>query len=123
MNVEERFVTAFGSIERSSLKAQWVAIAAVGALASACTWVGLKPAGEAVQVKTAAEVAQCEKLLTATAEVKHKILIFPRGAKKVETELETLARNRAGAAGGDTIVPEGPVAEGTRSYGVYRCKR
>jgi len=91
----------------------------VGTL-TACTYVKLTPGGESVRTLRPEQAAACERIGRSTAQVKDRF-VFKRNQEKVESELEALARNRAAAMGGNAIAPEGPVAEGSRSYGVYRC--
>jgi len=100
------------------------AVAGTALLASACTWVKLTNAGEGVHVGTVSEVAACQKVGATHAKTSSKAGIFTRGTKKVDDELDTLARNEAADMGGDVIVAQGPTSsEGRRSYDVYRCKR
>jgi hypothetical protein len=76
-----------------------------------------------VHVGTVAEVDACRKLGATHAKTSPKAWIFSRSPKKIDSELETLARNEAGDMGGDTIVAQGPASsEGRRSYDVYRCR-
>jgi hypothetical protein len=99
-------------------------LAALGgaALIAGCTWVKPTAAGDAVHVGTANEIASCKKLGATHAKTSTKVLFFARSEKKVDAELETLARNEAGDMGGDTIVPQGPTSsEGRRSFDVYHC--
>ena len=99
-------------------------LTAVALLAGGCTWVKPTPEGEGVHVGTVTEVAICKKLGATHAKTSTKAAIFTRSGKKVDSELETLARNEAAEMGGDTIVPQGPTSsEGRRSFDVYRCSR
>jgi Domain of unknown function (DUF4156) len=102
----------------------WIAtIASVAVLGSACTWVKLTAPGESVRVGTMAQVTGCEKLGATHAKTSTKIGIFSRGPKKIDGELESLARNEAAEMGGNTIVPQGPTSsEGRRSFDVFRCQ-
>lgn len=108
---------------RGSRAVQLAAVAGTALLAGACTWVKLTTPGEGVHVGTVNEVAACQKLGATHAKTSAKAGIFTRGTKKVDTELDTLARNEAADMGGDVIVAQGPTSsEGRRSYDVYRCK-
>ena len=99
------------------------AIAGAALLAGACTWVKLTQPGEGVHVGTINEVAACTKIGATHAKTSAKAGIFTRSTKKIDLELETLARNEAGEMGGDTIVAQGPASsEGRRSFDVYRCR-
>ena len=99
-------------------------IASLSLLGSACTWVKLTPPGESVRVGTMAQVTGCERLGATHAKTSTRVGIFSRGPKKIDEELETLARNEAAEMGGSTIVPQGPTSsEGRRSFDVFRCQR
>ena len=63
----------------------------------------------------------CTKLGSVSTMVKHKIGSFTRSEAKVDTELITLAQNRAAEMGGDTIAATGPAKEGRRPFAVYNC--
>ena len=91
------------------------------ALMSGCTWVKLSEGGETVTVVAAAD-GSCKKLGSTLSTTKADIASIDRGASKVATELETLARNAAAEMGGNTISPETEVSQaGSRRYGIYRC--
>lgn len=107
----------------TSSRSRITTIASVALLGSACAWVKLTPGGEGVDVGTAMESASCERLGATHAKTSSKAGIFARRPKKIDQELEYLARNEAADMGGDTIVPQGPAsAEGRRSFDVFRCK-
>ena len=93
-------------------------------LASACSWVQLSEGGRGVHVGTAAEVVDCDKTGTARVSTRDTVAIFARSSRRVQEELENLARNEAaGELGGDTVVPRGPVEDGGRqSFDVYLCR-
>jgi hypothetical protein len=74
-----------------------------------------------VRVAAPEQVADCERLGRTSTKVLARVLFVPRSAARVERELARLARNEAAAMGGDTVVPETPVEDGRRSFGVYRC--
>lgn len=86
-----------------------------------CSWVNEKPGAESVALVKAAHVESCEKLGTASASVKHKMMGVERKTAKVSQELLTLAKNEAVALGGDTIVSESAPEEGSQSFKVYKC--
>jgi hypothetical protein len=97
------------------------AIAGAAAIAG-CTWVKLTAPGEGVRVGTMAQVTACKRLGATHAKTSTKMAFFSRSMKKVDEELETLARNEAADMGGNTIVAQGPTSsEGRRSFDVYRC--
>ena len=99
------------------------ALVVVAALLLACVdWVPLTAEGQRVRVASAAEVAGCKLLGTATARTKVTVGPMARDEAKIEAELEALARNEAGTMGGNAIVPTGPVDWDHRSYEVRRCE-
>jgi acyl dehydratase len=115
-------VRALGSVSLGSMWRGLAALTGAALIAGGCTWVKPTTAGDAVHVGIANEVASCKKLGATHAKTSTKVLFFARSEKKVDTELETLARNEAGDMGGDTIVPQGPTSsEGRRSFDVYHC--
>lgn len=86
-----------------------------------CTWVDVTEAGQQVRVVKADEVAGCEKIGNVGAKTADRVTIFARSDRKVQTELESLARNEATELGGDAIVPIGTPTNGRQSFDVYRC--
>jgi hypothetical protein len=101
---------------------RYTVIAGLAALAGGCTWVKLTGPGEGVRVGTVAQVASCEKLGATHAKTSTRIAFFSRSAQKIDTELESLARNEAAEMGGNTIVAQGPASsEGRRTFDVFRC--
>lgn len=96
----------------------------VAALLSAgCTFVKLSPEAEATRVIPADRVADCERLGSTTASMAERIGFIKRPPESIEQELENAARNAAAEMGGDTIVPRGEIADGKRTYDVFRCLR
>jgi len=87
----------------------------------ACTWV--EPTRESYEVTLvkAFNVKSCKKLSTTTTTVKHKIGGITRSEETVTEELITLAKNRAATLGGDSIVSQGPVVDGSMKFDVYKC--
>jgi hypothetical protein len=109
-------------IARGTWTVRLAAIVCAAAIAG-CTWVKLTAPGEGVHVGTMAEVASCERLGATHAKTSTKVGFFSRSTKKIDEEIETLARNEASDMGGDTIVAQGPTStEGRRSFDVYRCR-
>lgn len=90
-------------------------------LLCSCTWVRLTKDGEAVLVKTEAEVANCQRLATTNASLRSKVMGIERSADKVKLELETLARNAAADYGGNAVVPTTEIEDGKQSFAVYKC--
>jgi hypothetical protein len=100
-----------------------VSIASLALLGSACTWVELTPSGQNVRVGTMAQAMHCERLGATHAKTSTRVGIFSRTPKKIDEELEFLARNEAADMGGNTIVAQGPTSsEGRRSFDVFRCQ-
>ena len=91
-------------------------------LSAACTWVKPTEAGEGVVVGESFNITHCQKLGKTTTSVKHKVGSMDRKADKVRQELVTLARNEAAVMGGDTIVAQGPMADGSMTFDVYACR-
>ncbi len=96
-------------------------IALAGALALACTWVKLTPAGGAVRVAKENEVAGCETKGRTHAQTTDRVLLFARGDPTIQNELESLARNEAALMGGDAIVPASAIERGRQTFDVYVC--
>jgi hypothetical protein len=114
--------------ERSIARGRWMvrlaAVAGAALIAGGCTWVKLTSPGEGVRVGTASQVAACERLGATHAKTSTKVGFFSRSRKKIDEEIERLARNEAADMGGNAIVAQGPTSsEGRRSFDVYRCKR
>lgn len=86
-----------------------------------CTWVDLTEQGQNVAILPAEEVEECIRVGETTVSVVDKV-ILSRSDEKVETELQTLARNTAAERAADSIVATSPVQDGTRDYDIYRCR-
>ncbi len=88
---------------------------------SACSWVKVTTAGQAVRlVQSKQDAASCKELGTTTASVMNKFFI-ERDHNKMARELADLARNTAAEMGGDTIAPISDIKEGKRTFGIYKC--
>ncbi len=87
----------------------------------ACAWVTLTPGGEKVRVLDAGEVASCQELGNTMVSLRAKVAGINRNEDEVAKELAMLARNSAADMGGDTVVAVTAVAEGKRTYKVYKC--
>ena len=102
------------------------AFAGISALAlSGCqSWVQLTPEGAGVElIGDAARVSSCARVGRANVQTLGKIVVVERGSQRLQDELLTLARNEAADLGGDTVVPESLIADGSQVFGVYRCSR
>ena len=87
-----------------------------------CTWVKPTALGEDVTVAQPTAVAECKKIGTTTSYVKDSLGPLDRSEEKVRKELTILAQNRAAEMGGDTIVAEGEVDNGSLRFQVYDCR-
>lgn len=89
---------------------------------AACTWVKVTPEGSEVRVAQAGEVGSCERKGEVKVSLKSRVAGVERKPGKVAGELETLARNEAAVMGGDAVVGESTVKDGSKTFGVYRCR-
>jgi len=89
--------------------------------ASACTWAPLEPGAQQVGILSENAAQACKRIGKTRATTASKVLFVPRGKERVTDELERLARNAAAEAGGDAVAPLGPVVNGAREFGIYRC--
>jgi len=87
-----------------------------------CTWVKTTPAGESVRVVTADAVKDCQRKSKVTVSLKNRVAGVERKSTKVANELATLARNEGGRLGGDTVVAESGISEGSQVFGIYDCR-
>ncbi len=87
-----------------------------------CTWVQTTPLGEAVTVASADDVRGCQRKSKVTVSLKNRVAGVERKQTKVADELATLARNEGGRLGGDTVVAESAISEGSQDWGIYICK-
>ena len=89
---------------------------------SACSnWVGLTVEGEGVRLATVNEIANCSRLGRTRSQSLDRVVGVERGAERLQEELLRLARNDAGAMGGNVIVPESLIEEGEQVFGIYSC--
>lgn len=87
----------------------------------ACTWVKPDTLSSQVKLRKAAEVTQCKKKGSASVKTLSRVVLVPRSDRKVEEELQTLAKREAAVMGGNTIVADSLVDKGAQTYGVYLC--
>jgi len=90
-------------------------------LLNACTWVDLNEEGYSVNLVEVDETIQCTKVGTTSSKVLDNIWLLPRNKKKVSKELVRLAKNQAGAMGGNTITAQSEAWNGTQEFNVYNC--
>jgi hypothetical protein len=86
-----------------------------------CTWVKTTPAGESVRVATSDMVSDCRRMSKVTVSLKSRVAGVERKPGKVASELATLARNEGGRLGGDTVVAESLITEGSQVFAIYDC--
>lgn len=90
--------------------------------AAGCSWVTLEKGASDVLVLPAERItADCKSLGNVTVSVLDKVGVLERHDEEVVEDLHVLARNHAVGQGGDTVVPQGEVKDGSRGYAVYRC--
>jgi hypothetical protein len=85
--------------------------------------IPMKPGADKVVVSEEAKVAACEARGATTVGVLHQVGGIPRLPEVVADELARLASNDAVEMGGDTIVPQGPVADGKRKFAIFKCRK
>ena len=90
-------------------------------LLSACTWVQLSNAGEMVEIRTASQVAGCDRLGQASSTTMDRLILVDRSSERQQQELFTLARNEAASMGGNAIVAATDVTNGRQRFDVYNC--
>jgi len=88
---------------------------------ASCTWVSLTSEGENVTVREPSGVSACERVGRVTARSRDEIATIDRSAERLQNELLVLARNEAGALGGNVIVPDSVIQEGSQVFLVYTC--
>lgn len=89
---------------------------------SNCTWVQLTSAGEQVEVRSASQVADCERLGRASSSTLDRLVVVDRSSSRQQEELFTLARNEAANMGGNAIVATDDVNNGRQQFDVYLCQ-
>lgn len=87
----------------------------------ACTWVEPTKESSGVTLVKSFDVNSCKKLGSTNATVTQKFGPVTRDDDVVMEELITLAKNRAAKMGGDSIVAQEPVVDGSMSFDIYRC--
>jgi hypothetical protein len=87
----------------------------------ACTWVEPTKESSGVTLVKSFNVNDCKKLGSTNATVTHKVGPVTRDDDVVMEELITLAKNRAAKMGGDSIIANEPLVDGSMSFDIYRC--
>ena len=87
----------------------------------ACSFVKLNPQAQTVTViPSNTMLNNCKYLGSTNASLWSKADTFQSQAK-VESQLDTLARNEAATMGGNTVMPTSVINNGQRAYSVYNC--
>ena len=97
-----------------------LSIAILLSAVTGCNWVQVTTEGVEVALVEATEVGNCQRIGQTRSKTLSRI-IFQRGAKTLQEELVSLARNDAGGLGGNTIVAESSIEGGEQVFGVYTC--
>lgn len=87
----------------------------------ACATVKTLPGAEDVRLLTAAELVNCQRLGSASAQVMDKITFVERDKEKMAKELLKLAQNEAVKMGGNALMIASDIKHGSRRFEVYRC--
>ncbi len=90
-------------------------------LLTGCTWVKLSEAGSTVRLAEQPVSAECRNVGRVTAMSRAKVAVYNRKTSKLQTELETIARNQAATMGADTIVPESGITGGEQKFTAFAC--
>lgn len=103
------------------MKLQYYALTLCIIFLPACSWV--KPTIESNEVTLVKpfNVKTCKKLGSTVATVTHKVGIITFNDDVIMEELVTLAKNRAAKMGGDSVVAQPPVVDGSMSFEIYKC--
>ena len=97
------------------------ATALTSVLLGGCAWVETTPQAEKVRIVPEDRVRDCTLRGTITTSTKAEVAGLTRNLRVVTQEVDDLARLEAVDLNADTIVPQGPVSAGQRSYKAYRC--
>ena len=106
-----------------AMKKLSLALIAIAAVTSSCTWVKVSEQASNVAVANAANVRGCKQMSEISVSVPNKVGFIQRDADKVATELATMARNEAATDGGDTVVPSSGIENGRQHFNVYKCSK
>lgn len=99
-------------------------VSALSALMLGCgasNWVQLTGPAQQVSLALPAQVTNCRRVGTSTANALDKVAFLQRGSQKLQEELVTLARNEAADMGGNRVVAESVITEGRQTFGVFSC--
>ncbi len=101
-----------------------VSISLISLLMAGCgasNWVQLTSEGQQVRLALPAEVSNCRRVGTSNTSALNRIGFLQRGSQKLQDELVTLARNEAADIGGNRVVAESTINDGSQTFGVFRC--
>lgn len=88
---------------------------------TACSFVSLNPDAKNTAVATDINsLSNCKFLGNTNVSLWSKAETF-QSQDKVESQLDTLARNQAATMGGNTVAPSSKINDGQRAYNVYNC--
>ena len=90
---------------------------------SGCTWVNINDSGKIVDIVSERHIQHCQKVGSLDVSTKASLLGVQRNAKKILSELETLARNKATSINADTLVAKDKPIKGAQAYNAYRCNK
>jgi hypothetical protein len=91
-------------------------------LLQGCSWVKLNPEGEQARVLTATQTQGCTRLGVTTVSMPSKVGVVPLNQKKVQRELEKLARNSVtDFKGADSVYPLDKPQDGRQTFEIYDC--
>lgn len=90
-------------------------------LSSCASWVTLTPQGESVSVREPSTVSACDRVGRVTSRSRDEIATIDRSAERLQNELLILARNEAATLGGNVIVPDSVIRDGSQVFVVYTC--
>jgi hypothetical protein len=91
---------------------------------TACSQVPPSPEAldKGIAVLDTAGAARCQLLNKTDVFVDAGSGVLERVPADVEQDLRNLAINEAASAGGDSVAPLTPMANGKQTYGIYRCQ-
>lgn len=98
-----------------------LALALLAAGLTACSFVTLNPQAKNVTViPNSNSFSNCKFIGNTNVSLWSKADTF-QSSEKIESQLDTLARNEAAGMGGNTVTPNSPINNNQRAYSVYNC--
>lgn len=88
---------------------------------TACASVDTLPGAQEISLFSAEQLAGCQRLGSASAQVVDKIAFVERDKEKMAKELLKLAQNEALRMGGNALRIASEIKNGSRQFEVYRC--